>query len=276
MFKRFDSAFDFYQYVEKTPSTSQHNSSHKTSGDWGFDSDWYGTANFPEAIHLATHGWEEGLKLAKPIADRLSTELIETLARPQIEFDVTGEQFDMGRVIAEEPECWMKWADGTEIGLDEVKTGPIKIVLNNTVSSGISTEVIRMRGAAVMALALVFDNANRPTRVEVVTNVRDGYGGDSVKEFAVCLKDYYDPLQEDVLSFGLIHPSFFRRIGFKMLEIMGIQSGSYGMPQDTEQDKGDLYLGQALWGNKEWATPEMAEKWVREQLIMQGVRFTKV
>lgn len=282
-YRIYDSALEFYSDCKTLKSTTNMNSSHEpeVSGSGGWKSNgWYGTKDFETAVKLATTGWEEGVKQAEPLARRLSDEMVATLARPEVTYDVTGEQFDMGKVIEDEPECWMKWTPGHVEGIEEVVTGPIKIVLNCTVSAGVDAETIRRRGAAAMALAIVFEAANRPTRIEVAASIR---GDQRNYQTVVCLKDFYDPLQADAVAFGLVHPSFFRRFIFKMLEIQGIREYGYGMPQDvkslaadgTQFDRGDIYLGQAMYGDAQWQSEAGTEAWVRKQLIAQGVKFNE-
>lgn len=278
----FDSALDFYETAMKAPLSNPEWGRDRSGGrssrsngrrGGGEGKEWYGTNTFEEAVDLATHGWKEGVQKARPIAEQMSDELVATLARPKVVYDVEGEMFDMGKVIEDEPECWMHWQEGSDTSeMEESAKGPIKLVLNCTVSSGISTKIIENRGCAIMALATVFHAAQRPTRIEIVAPISDR----NVKEVSVVLKDYYDDPQDDALAFALIHPSFFRRMVFSLWEVMDIyDTRGYGTPTDTCRDKGDIYIGQATWGHSEWSTEASAMAWVKEQLKNQGVKFLK-
>lgn len=271
----FKYASDFFEVASEGELTSplrwqgKKRASRKTDRNHGLD--WSGTANYDEANKLAKFGWPEGTQRAMKLAEKLSAELVETLARPAIAYDVEGDMFDMGRVIDDEPECWMKWEDGSDVSeIKDSGKGPIKLVLNSTVSSGISKEIIEIRGCAMMALCTIFEAAMRPVMVEIVCPIIDR----NIKETSVVLKDYYDPMQIDVMAYCLIHPSFFRRHIFAVEEVMNINDQwGYGIPTDTVRDKGDIYIGEAKYGNSEWQNAETAEKWIRQQLENQGIRF---
>jgi len=279
IYRHFDTLSSFYEACNKEKQISRLRSSSDKEDVYNRGEGWFGTQDFPAAIKLATNGWKEGVKMAEPLARKLSEEMIETLSRPQVQYEVEGEMFDMGRVIQEEPECWFKWHPGQiDSSMDESNKGPVRIVLNNSVSCGISTDIIKMRGCAVMALAMVLSAADRPIQIVSTTPLKDDdyFSRDASKliEFDVVLKDYYDDIQMDAVAFSLMHPSFFRRFGFRMMEILGIQSSGYGYPKDSiHTQKGDIYLGQAMWGDNKWKSMESAEKWVREQLVAQGVQF---
>lgn len=224
----------------------------------GFE--WYGTRSWDEALVLAQRGWKKGVTTIERMAQTMSAELVADVKRPEITFDVTGDMFDMSRVVEGVPECFMTWTEGQ----DESTKGRVKVVYNVTASAGISTTMIEMRGAAVAALVTVLEAAGRPTHVETVLNINNSH------EHRVCVKNAFDPVQIDGLAFALVHTAYFRRFGFAM---MGIHGSGHGMPCDTQGDKGDIYLAQALWGNRQWATEADAQKWIRQQLELQGVQF---
>lgn len=273
----FKYASDFFDVANKGPLTNpdrwkdERRASRKTGSGSGYGIEWSGTNNYEEANHMAIYGWPEGTKRALKLAEKMSEELVETLARPAVAYEVEGDMFDMGKVLDDEPECWMQWKEGDDVS--EIKDsfkGPVKLVLNSTVSSGVSKEIIETRGCAMMALCAVFEAAMRPVMVEVVCPIQDS----NVHEVSVVLKDYYDPMQYDVMSYCLIHPSFFRRHMFSVWEVMNINDQhGYGIPTDTIRDKGDIYIGEAKWGHSEWQNPQTAEAWVRTQLTNQGILF---
>lgn len=259
---------EFYgDYVLRTP-TSRHRASRRRDRD--HNAEWSGTDSYEEATQLALKGWPEGAERARKLATRLSEEMVTSLKRPEIAFDVTGDMFDMGRVMADEPESWMKWEDGQEDG-----GKPLHIVLNCSVSAGVDKKIIEMRGTAVCALVIVLEAAARPCKVEIGAGIQDyGYGEDDYfLEPRVVVKDYYEPIQVDAVAYALIHTSFFRRHIFSAMEVMGVKSSGYGMPSDLRGPKGDLYLGHALWGDKQWGSEQAAQKWIMDQLKLQGVQF---
>lgn len=229
---------------------------------------WSGTSNYDEALKLAQTGWPEGSARARKLADHMSAELVSSLKRPEIIFDTTGDMFDMGRVIEDCPESWMAWEEGQEDG-----GKPVHIVLNCSVSAGISTDLIELRGTAVCALAIVLESAGRPVKIEIGAGIRDS---DATHfEPRVVVKDFYDPIQIDACAYALIHPSFFRRHIFSALEVMGLKDRfGYGNVAVLRGTHGDLHLGGAQYGDSQWRNEQTSIEWIKEQLINQGVTFS--
>lgn len=258
---------EFYDFGGQPVRPSKHNESRLKT-----DKSWTGTRSYADAQELARKGWPEGTTRAYKLANIMSAELVASVARPEITFDVTGEMFDMGRVMGGEPECWMQWVDGQEDG-----GKPIHIVSNGFISSGINHDAIMMRGAALTALIIVLEAAGRPCRIEVAGTGQDGYGRRSdapILEPRIILKDYYDPIQIDAVAYALIHPSFFRRHIFAAYEAMGLQQSFYCMPVDAQGPHGDIYLGNMTYGDAQWGSESAALAWVKTQLKLQGVTFT--
>lgn len=272
LFATFESALDFYEYCKQGKSTSAHSSSQRDEKQRG-GYEFFGTRDFNHAVTLATTGWAEGVKQASALASRLSADLLATLSRPEVVYDLTGDCFDMGKVLTGEPEAWLHFEQGEE-DASTIAPAKVHIVLNASVSAGISTEQITLRGCAVMALALVLQAANRPTKISIVCPLSDD---GRHMQFAVTLKDYFDTLQEDAIAFATMHPSFFRRFGFKWMEINGIQAFGYGTVAEPQGDfaKGDVYLGSAMYDTVPFKTEASTEKWVKATLEAHGVTFNR-
>src|SRR5687767_13260375 len=95
----FDYPSDFYTACDTWESLSPHKTSQRKGDPYGGGGQWAGTKDWATADLLAKKGWKEGVDLARPLAERLSTEMVASLVRPEIHFDVTGDMFDIGRVV---------------------------------------------------------------------------------------------------------------------------------------------------------------------------------
>ena len=264
----FNGPSEFYEGIASKPIISKP----KTSQDKGL-SGWHGTSSWEEAQRLAVAGWPEGVSAAKPLMHRISTRLVESLKRPEIVYDVTGDMFDMGKVVEEVPECWMKWEDGQEASI----TSPVHIVSNVSASCGISPETIIRKGSAVMALVMVLEASGRRCKVDVCCSLDSGYGRSTSSwgEMSLTVKDYYDDLNLDALAYPLMQPSFLRRHVFRFAEVSfeDLDSG-YGMPADPKwANRGDIFLSRALNSDPQWESDKAAMTWVLGELRKQKVDF---
>ena len=261
--RKFDTLSGFYAACqrEKIRVKTRCGRADDPSPSWQ-GSDWYGTNTWSEAVELATKGWKAGAARVMKLAEDISAEMVSDVKRPEVVYEVEGDQFDMGRVMADEPESWMTWQGGQEVS----QTGTVHIVYNVTASAGVATEILETRGAAVCALVIVLEAAGRHVEVETCLNI------DGKNEHRVIVKNAYEPVQIDGLAFALVHPAYFRRFGFAM---MGISGSGHGIPRPTAFSQGDVYLAEALYGGEQWKSQEKAQQWVREQLTAQGVKFSR-
>lgn len=259
----FDSLMDFYAECDGVPT---HCGTDRYSNE-GFT----GVKTYAEASRLALYGWPEGTKIVEDLARRLSVRMVETVIRPTIKYDVTGQMFDMGLVMEGTPECWLDY-EHTE---GESQLGPVHIVYNVCVSAGVSKETLQARGAAVAALTYVLEAAQRPVKVDVVVGVKPSWFGGNFKpkSYRVTVKHMYDPLQIDAMAYSMVHPAFFRRQGFAMLHLMGTPADQAMPCAATHFPQGDIYLAEGTYGEPQWEDEGATERWIHEQLDKQGVKF---
>src|SRR5437762_597239 len=91
-------------------------------------SHWAGSYSLPDALGLAERGWPEGCEVVQLIAADILDSVTANVMRPEIVLDVTGECFDMGRVMEDVPECWMDWRETEELATGERPI--VRIVVN--------------------------------------------------------------------------------------------------------------------------------------------------
>jgi hypothetical protein len=236
------------------------------------DRDFTGTETFKEALELAQYGWPEGEELAKGIASPIFDK-VSTLIEKQIySYGNEGIDFDIARVIEGEPECWLQQST---VVVESSGHKHLRIVFNNGVSGGISSEVITAKGATVAALIQLLEYAGH--RVELwVGQVHDGSA--NRLEMKTLVKESDQDLDMSRVIFALAHPSTPRRFGLAVVEsdkaAIEEMGRGYGTPSDfKEQPDCDLYFGRALLGEPSWTNPDSAKAWVIEKLQEQGVKL---
>jgi hypothetical protein len=231
---------------------------------------WAGAANVGEALQIAEHGWREGMARVRSITMPIVTGLA---ARIETDdgwgYDVTGAAYDVGEYLQGVPECWLSPTHVTEKPC-------VTIMVNVTTSAGIPKEMIELRGAGVVALALALQAGGFAVRVYKC----EGYPVGSTGKLAchrVCLTDDAGgPIDTDRLLYALAHPSAARCIGYALgTRLAGAEIGTYlGAPTDPPDSLGwgsDLFLPRAYLDDANWRSPASVERWVQEQYaILSG------
>jgi len=174
----------------------------------------------------------------KDLAERISSRIDSTTESDSlestIEFDVTGQYLDIGRVLTGEPECW------GSLEAAPVRQEVVRVVLNMACSYGVHARALAIRGAAVAAL---IDRLQREYIVELelvsVVSKSTGMGFSHLVKIAVDLDNEYGMQQ---LEFALLHAGFYRRLVFALREYVEGKDdlGNYGTPGDLKA-AGDVY-----------------------------------
>lgn len=236
------------------------------------------TYSFEEAVKLAHDGWADGAtdieKFSGPLFDRVS-QLVE---RASVVYDVEGIGIDTARYLDGEPECWQKWETTVIEGFG---SRVIRLAFNFATSSGISTEVITAKGAAVAALVQLLEYSGYSVEVSAVEGAEtSGYRD----ECRVIVKQADQFLDMPRLAFALAHPAMLRRLWFSYVEMQpayfrnAVEQGSgYGLPVELK-DKStyDIYVPKTLWTEPQWKIPESATKWILDNLKAQGVTLREL
>lgn len=192
------------------------------------------TNGYDEAEKLVREGWPEGAELASKLQAKLCYAMAaaDTVSeRFHTTWDVAGEEPDIGRYLAGEPENMMDYR------LEEVPAfGRVaSVVVNGCVSGDIDEK--HLREIAVMLAALVDSIENTGIRCEMVIRYRHGMvceGGSKACELEHWVKKASQPLDLPRVA-AACHPSAFRRVAFRWIECLtGIDSG-YGMPRTSKR-----------------------------------------
>lgn len=179
--------------------------------------EFFWTETFGDALELVRCGWADGTARVAQYRDSLGAWLSAAKSAKSREFawDVAGDFVDVGRVLSGEPECF-----GSEAETGERTAGRVvSIRLNSCVSCAVSADTIAARGVAVLCAVDLLEACG--TRVEVVVSVGSKGRDKSLLDGNVTVKRAGEQVDPDRLAFAVAHPSFFRRFGFRFLELYG-------------------------------------------------------
>jgi hypothetical protein len=200
----------FTKHLEKTKDVPT-----KQTVAMGGTKAFTGTKNFEEALEMLKTGSpdiREGLKKAVKLAvEKLNKEL-NTQPEGYVA-DVEGLFFDVARVIEGEPECWYRepW--------DKVKKPRITIPLLGSYNASFQTEEAIRNASEIIALIKALEDAGfecELAMVFVAEGACDATGKGSYQE--VMIKNFDETFNWNKLS-AMLHPSFFRRMTFRDIEV---------------------------------------------------------
>ncbi len=178
--------------------------------------DFFWTETYAEAGELFAKGWADGVARVNKHREGLSAFIAaaKTAKSRTFGWDVTGDFIDVGRVLSGEPECCGQEFESGET----VSTKVVSIRLNQCVSGAVSADAIAARGVAVLVAVDLLESCG--IRCEVVCSTATSGHGLHLTANVVAKRpgEIVDP---DRLAFTVAHPSFFRRFGFRWMELYG-------------------------------------------------------
>lgn len=266
----FDNVTEFIDFVDGVGAVG--NSSHSIPGR--YDSGWYGTSTFEEAVSLARNGWPEGLEKAAMFDAVLEQIIAEKMFEPEAKWDVSGDWIDIGRFVTGEPEVFGEYVE-TEVQRTATPPKIIRIVVNVCVSAGVDTGVIIKRGAAMTALVTALERHGRRCEIDVVAPNQMGYNSQRF-DLVIRAKEAGEPMQLDKMVFLMAHPAILRRLIFSSWEhgnrdATPSRHSGYGRVAEMPDDqRGDIYLGGADLRRGNWDL-KSAEAWILNTLAEQGI-----
>lgn len=220
--KDFDTIGEYVNYVLNTPQTRKLTEGSDSPECGGF----YGRTNsLAEAAALVERGWPEGAAKVSEWSNRLDCFAAATAAAKSKAFnwDVTGDFVDVGKYMTGEPECFGSEDNDGEQSSSRV----VSIRINACVSGALQADAIVARGVAVLVAVDVLESLGR--RCEILVSQSTHTGGHTMSgsvpnlhlDANVCVKRAGEPVDLDRLAFAVAHPAFFRRLGFKFMELNG-------------------------------------------------------
>lgn len=194
------------------------------SKDTDMGADWYGTASFNEAVSLAEQG-----------VPALREQLFAAVVRQKMEAAPIWDVAPVGVFP-----CIPAYAAGIEENMfmpcDDGMTAPkpiIRLYMNVSAGAHTTPEQIINRGAAIVNLidTIEGDGLRRVELVAVCNSRNTESNGRNL--FSVVVKRSDEHLDWGRVSYALAHPSFLRRLMFRVQEITSTDyDDCYGVPTD--------------------------------------------
>jgi len=187
--------------------------------DW----DWDLNTDYDRALGLARSGWKE---IGDEI-DKLLRSLQLDVDKDDIKyhFDVSGEEIDVSRYLAGDPECYLdpRLTDGGKLG-----TRVINLWLK--VGDNCSTDATTLKNRGMYYATLVRALEQSGKSVGVTLYVACQSRNTNAKTLTtIRIKKPCEHLDPNTLAFWIAHPAAFRRIIFRLWELL---------PDETRDEMG--------------------------------------
>jgi hypothetical protein len=284
---RFSSLMDFYDTAINGTTDLPERERSSRNIEAGDDS-WTKVQRFSDMEPLALRGWKEGREKVIPMADYLSNLIGSRVIRPNLTWDVAGGCVDVGKYLQGEPDCMLDFQSKVLEGAGKIVT----ITVNITASCHVNQQSIINRGAAICAFIDLLNQSGYTCELNCVETCRPstGYTYGEAKDHQcdnwIPVKQAEDVLDEDAISFVLMHPGILRRFVFSLSEqmpapvrkIFGFGGhGGYGRVVETplsgEEMMGDIYLAPLAYDAPEWASTSSSSDWIIGQLKKLGFKL---
>lgn len=229
--REFDSLNNFYEYITTTPLNDtfcwKKGGLSSTVGSKQFT----GTESFEEAVNLFKDGWDD---MAKKLTKKLKVTQNQTMCSEvqKTVYDIVGFQCSVPRYL-----------QGIPTSMVNKKLVPIKqkvVTLNKDFSYNCSIETEDIIEASIKTMEVVKRIEAQGTRVNL--NIIFGITAGNTREIVkIRIKSANERVNISKLAFPLVHPSMFRRLCFRYIEVAPTITDSYsfgyGKPLDGSQLK---------------------------------------
>lgn len=241
----FDSLKEFYDYICNTPINDAFRW-HYLSSSNSSKGNWYGTQTFEEATELFKNGWQIG---AEELTKKLK--IAETQKEVQTVYKSILSMCGYQAIVP-------LYLQGVPNNMVNKKMVPIKnkvITINKTLSVSASVSSETMKNESVKCFQII--KKIEASGIRVNLNLMISTGHVCVK---IRLKSANEKLNISKLAFPLVHPSMFRRLYFRFVEVYPTfpskWTGSYGYVPDEKQfksvcGKNEIVLPTLLRGSSE-------------------------
>lgn len=278
---------DFYVYTHKsdTPDWSRRNCNDPD------DVEFSGGDTYDDTYEYAMKGWPKGLGMVEDADEMIKSMGIES---PAFQRDVYGDFIDIGSYCTGQPDCFFR-----EIHTQDTHAqGKVKrIIVGNSFNSGVRSEYVRNRGAAIMTLIDGLEMAGFRTEVTIATLSEalssqkykgTSYGSDKIMHLVETpVKKSDEPLNRERLAFGLMHAGYFRRFTFMLRETLSESAqrafsvsewGGYGCTRNVGENMDIMSESEydIVFDNKNWSrfsNKEDSMKVVKSLLTKHGVEL---
>lgn len=230
----FDSIEDYLSYLEK--AEVQEAFAGGASSETGSE-EFTGTTSLEHAISLARFGWHDGFNDLVRLTDDVKRAMDYTPEVNSTFHDYVGFAPDVKAYMEGSPICM--------INAPVVQKPHIDVYMNTSIDGFADENEVYLRGAAVLALCEVVE----ATGIMVDLHLFEMSFIDKdvmYSEFTVKGRDERVNLAK--LHFPLCHPSWVRRLNFRLIETMpGVTqawAGSYGIPAERKMAEEVIGIGE--------------------------------
>ena len=208
------------------------------------DKAFTGSESFEEAQQLAISGWAEG-RDAMGADVEFAKAKQATFKRPDWEYSRAGQRVCIPSYVAGAPMHMML--------LDDEDATPLPIVrifCDIGATWNTSTEAMTRKGAAIVALIDQIERAGQ--RVELIaTQISETHGQYEEQHIHITVKESFEPLDLDRVSFAVAHPSMLRRVCFRIMEFtFENRVKAYGMVEKMKNIPEDAMYIPPMLGDK--------------------------
>lgn len=228
--------------------------------------------SWKETIRLANEGWEEGSAMVEAYASKFIDLLGSQLKIDEYFYDVSGQDFDLDRVLIGEPEAWLN-TEQVEVKAPALQT--LRLAVNIGASAAVSAETLKRKGAAIVALVALLERTRRSVEVALITRDCSSYGNaEDGFNFNLTVKEAGQSIDIPKLAFCLAHVNMLRRLQFAVMESdwKGMPT-AYGYSSDFRKPEADIYIGCSHISNEVFLSEERTETWILEEIKKQGVEL---
>lgn len=239
-----------------------------------FASEWNGNLSFSDTCRLAVRGWDEGVGKVEKFASGFVDAIGSKLVIDEYFYDVTGQDFDLARVLEGEPECWL---NSEQVHVEAPANQTIRLVVNIGASCSVGADTLIRKGAGVVALVQLLERMRRS--VEVVAITRDCYSYNDDKgggfNFDLTLKHAGQDLDIGKLAYALMHPSMLRRLQFIAMESTWVgMPDSKGYSSNLRQPESDIYIpASQSYDVIDFDSEDNVKLWILNELVAQGIEL---
>ena len=262
--ERFDSITAFAAHL--APHTGRGGKHGNESEDtkhpsWALGVDW------SQALTMAQRGgdWPEGAAELQSIDMTAATKDMASMIAPELVNDVVGGAIDVPEYLIGAPECFLR--------MDEEAEQPRSMIrLAACIDASGSTSGYHMlnRGRAILAAVDAYELQGYT--VELTAFVVSNRKGRMLYTAEIVLKQAGIPWDASSVAFGLAHPAFSRRLGFKALEIHPdagwLSDDGYGHGKMEKPEGFDIYFEYVIDG-RGFRSPDEAIATVKRTIKSQ-------
>lgn len=214
--------------------------------------DFYKTDTYEESEELLTGGYREGLSV---IQSEKRVNNYGSIKRNIPSVDVVGFAPHVPNAIAGIPQSMVS------VKTRNQRSKIVSIIYNNSASCSVMTSQLAVAGRHVLDVVTILERQGYRVNVDILTTAC------TATQVAMCfvrVKDALRIINPLKLAYILVHPSFFRRQGFRWIETC---------PKITDETFSDGYGYPLIWlANKK---NESEREWMkRHGLLPDGVFFT--